>query len=402
MIAASIALVIVLGIFAVVQQASKQTSSVDKKMQQHQLITDLRFLLGNRVLCNDFLKIPKFEPGQDVSLRLDKKFVVEKDTLLPKYAMKVDDFKTTSAVLYSVNQSYKAPDGKQKYESYELKGGKLVRVNAENEADNGKPYRPMMKALLETRTSRWYFDLELKLSAVAGGHTPYKPVQLSRISMSHREMKMQPDRIECDESNVAPATTKVKLDLEAVNVEGDVNFNYGTSGGSSAPAPSHAGTGDTARPAPVSAPEPAAPSTAAPASERSCPLVGDAGMAVHGHKVFVPIGNCMQRAFLCWNGNLDPVGEPERMASCDDGIRSDGPNGIIGNHGKSPYAALEGGCAFRMSATEAVRTGNPTYKNGEQVLLQLDHCTEQTMLCMNGVLEQVGAPRRRDVPDCPQ
>ncbi|MGZ3655023.1 MAG: PulJ/GspJ family protein [Bdellovibrionota bacterium] len=436
-IAASISLAVILTLFSAVHQAGQQTVYVDKKRDERNLLSDLRFILANPVLCKDRVDLSnEFSKGEEVQVALQNGMPIGKGIDVPIYGERVDSLKVIDSVQISEDRSYDPPPGCQgaRAERLETQKGYLMRVNPDQDAHT------CFTNLIATHKI-YYVDLEIQTSSLGQKQLHFRPERLARLEVvrdwtykkGKKEGCQSQSVVRVDANNVTPVDFKMRAGHDTSpgffsNLAGLAGW-----GGPEAPpaaplrtpAPSSAAVAPpssaaaasseipAAEPAPVetarapaslvskpaAAPAPAA-SPHAPSMAGACAINMSAEDAIakglpvvrHGGRLDFPLENCMEKRYLCWEGALVDLGLPvHKRNDCGSVAHLTGEEmarqlTVRAADADKPLPE----CAVNTTVEEAHQKGWATFKSGEHAFFDSGLCEQREFVCFGGRLMDTG------------
>lgn len=412
-VAGSVALMVIFGLFSAIRLANEQSSHIDKKRDERQFLSDLKYVLSNPVLCKGTMDLKDtYRKGEEIKVHLPDGKVVEQGAVMKEYGMQVDSFTVADAIQYSEVRSYERQEGcsGSSVERFEYQRGKLVRVSP-------PPGDPVCSGPLAMSTKSFYVDLDIQLSALKRGGIKFRPERLARLTVVKRYDKEE------GEQNLCQAVNVVRVDSNVVTPS---EFKMRTT---ALPDPSSDPVGF------VNAASPSRPWEGGSANIGGFPQnTGGAGGQAGGFKRYVqPSDNSgynpyeqSERRFNAPShkhygsvADLPPIDEAaeqaakegfnaredyaRQLASLRTAATANNARGVApgrpaqpGSPDAStrPNTALA--CALNMSPEEAAEKGLPIVQHGQVFKMPLPgsdtSCEAKAYLCWEGKLQDTGQP----------
>lgn len=414
-IAGSVALMVILGLFSAVKLASEQSSHIDKKRDERSMLSDLKYVLANPILCKGTMDLKQaFTKGKEVQIALPGNQKVKRGAVFKEYGMKVESFTVADAVQYSEVRSYERPEGctGESVEKFEYQGGKLVRVLPKDGA-------PLCKGPLSQSTSSYYVDLDIQLAALRKGGVKFRPERLARLTVVKRydqdegpsELCQAVNVVRVDSNVVTPTEFGLRMAslpdpdkspesfMEAASPPrpwetaswgtpygrgngrlkgpsgggGSTAKNGGGAGSSpSAPYNPYEHSGRRGPPPPSFAPNPGSGSAV---SAADLPSIEEAAEEAARHEDAVT-------AYHRHMASLRPAAAPASRPGSQPAVAAGDVN----------RPRTEHACALNMSVDEAVSKGLPIVQHGGTLRIPVSACEAKKYLCWEGKLSDTGEP----------
>lgn len=411
-IAGSVALMVILGLFSAVKLASEQSSHIDKKRDERHMLSDLKYVLANPILCKGTMDLKReFKKGEEIQIALPGNRPLKKGEVFEEYGMKVDSLTVAGAVQYSEVRSYERQPGctGASVEKFEYQRGKLVRTYP-------KEGEELCNGPLSESTSSFYVDLDIQLAALRKGGVKFRPERLARLTVVKRFEKDEGHKELCQAVNVvrvdSNVVTPTEFGLRSASLP-DPNKDpagfmqaaspakpwdspaWGTGspsrGGGYARGPSGNGGGSLSAPynpyehSGRRGPPPPSFQPYAKASPADLPSLDDAAEEAARH----------EDAEMAYHRHMASL-KPANQAAPYSSPHSSGPSASPAPAGGDvSRPQTEHACALNMSVDEAVQKGLPIVQHGGTLRMPVSACEAKKYLCWEGKLSDLGLPAEK-------